>query len=301
MRAIDLFAGAGGFTTAAGMAGVRVVWAANHWREAVEVHASNHPEVEHVCQDLQQADWARVPAHDLLLASPACQGHSRARGADKPHHDVTRSTAWAVVACAEFHRPAALVVENVPEFARWTLYRVWWRALTTLGYRLAACVMDAADAGVPQNRQRLFVVGSLSRLPVIRPPALAHVPASAVVDFGAGDWSPVARSGRAASTLARVHNGRREFGRRFLVAYYGSEDGGRDLARPLGTVTTRDRWALIDGDRMRMLRVDELRAAMGFPATYRLPSSHKAAVHMLGNAVCPPVAAHAIRCAKDAA
>lgn len=69
IRAIDLFAGAGGFTTGAEMAGCQVVWAANHWREAVDVHARNHPGTVHACQDLHQTDWTTVPAHDLLLAS----------------------------------------------------------------------------------------------------------------------------------------------------------------------------------------------------------------------------------------
>ena len=64
VRAIDLFAGAGGFSTGAHMAGVEVVWAANHWPAAVDVHAANHPETEHSCQDLHQADWTKVPAHD---------------------------------------------------------------------------------------------------------------------------------------------------------------------------------------------------------------------------------------------
>lgn len=79
MNAIDLFAGAGGFSTGALMAGCRVVWAANHWRSAVEVHAINHPGALHVCQDLHQARWQDVPAHDIMLASPCCQGHSKAR------------------------------------------------------------------------------------------------------------------------------------------------------------------------------------------------------------------------------
>jgi len=80
IKAADLFAGLGGFTEGAEAAGVDVVWAANHWPQAVECHRRNHPRVEHLCQDLQQADWTTVPRHDLLLASPACQGHSKARG-----------------------------------------------------------------------------------------------------------------------------------------------------------------------------------------------------------------------------
>jgi site-specific DNA-cytosine methylase len=158
MRAIDLFAGAGGFSTGAAMAGCTVVWAANHWPAAVQVHANNHPDTLHVCQDLQQADWTSVPAHDLLLASPACQGHSRARGKERPHHDAQRSTAWAVVSAAECHRPAVVLVENVPEFAQWQLYPAWAAAMQALGYSLAPTVIDAADHGVPQHRDRLITV-----------------------------------------------------------------------------------------------------------------------------------------------
>ena len=99
MKAIDLFAGAGGFSTGATLAGCNVVWAANHWQSAVEIHAANHPGAQHVCQDLHQANWAAVPADDILLASPCCQGHSKARGkaSGNPQHDTSRSTAWAVV------------------------------------------------------------------------------------------------------------------------------------------------------------------------------------------------------------
>ncbi len=46
--AVDLFAGAGGFSEGARAAGVRVLWAANHWPAAVQVHANNHPAPAHV-------------------------------------------------------------------------------------------------------------------------------------------------------------------------------------------------------------------------------------------------------------
>lgn len=304
MRVADLFAGAGGFSTGAKMAGCEVVWAGNHWRSAVEIHAANHPEAVHVCQDLHQADWTRVPRHDLLLASPACQGHSYARGKERPHHDAQRATAWAVVSAAECLRPAAVVVENVAGFAAWALYPAWCAAMNALGYALSPMVLDAADHGVPQHRRRLIIVGTRSKHPVqLRLPKREHVPASAVIDFSAGTWTPVHRPGRAARTLARIAAGRRAFGDRFVAPYYGSGSGetGRSIGRPLGTITTRDRWAVIDGDRMRMLTADENRKAMGFPADYRLPERHKDAVQMLGNAVCPPKARDVICAIKEAA
>ncbi|WP_425401234.1 DNA cytosine methyltransferase [Algiphilus sp.] len=291
--AVDLFAGAGGFTAGATQAGVRVLWAANHWQAAVRVHADNHPETAHICQDLHQADWSRVPEHDILLASPACQGHSRARGAERPHHDATRSTAWAVVSCAEFHRPRVIVVENVAEFCRWKLYPIWRQALETLGYQVAPHVIDAADHGVPQHRERVYIVCTRTRSPMmLRMAPREHVAASSFIQFDTGNWSLIDKPGRAAATKARIQSGRHRFGDRFVMPYYSSGSGrtGRSISRPIGTITTIDRWGVVDGERTRMLTANESRDAMGFPSDYRLPERHRDAMQMLGNAVCPPVA-----------
>lgn len=286
---MDLFAGAGGFTEGATAAGLRVVWAANHWRAAVETHAANHPGAAHVCQDLHQANWCEVPRHDVLLASPSCQGHSRARGTDKPHHDAARATAWAVVSCAEVHRPAMCVIENVPEMAKWLLFPAWHQAMCALGYALAPHVLDSADYGVPQNRRRLFIIATRSKSPVqLRDRRGPHSAIGPAIDWAAPRWRYVDHT-LAAATLRRIEHGRRMFGERFLISYYGNTETARSLDRPIGTITTKDRWAVVDGDRMRMLSVDECRHAMGFRAGYRLPTSSTLAKHMLGNAVTPPV------------
>lgn len=305
MKAIDLFAGAGGFTTGAQMAGCTVVWAANHWRAAVDIHAANHPDTQHECQDLHQAHWHKVPAHDLLLASPCCQGHSVARGKanGNPQHDASRSTAWAPVSALEVHRPYAAVIENVPEFTKWALYPAWCQAMARLGYSLAPHILDAADHGVPQNRERLFIVATRSKRPLIlNLPKRAHVSIAGFINWD-HKTSPIDRPGRAVATLARIHRGREQFGDRFIMPYYGGGSGltGRSLNRPIGTITTLDRWAVVDGDRMRMLQKDEVRAAMSFPASYILPENHRLAVHMLGNAVCPEQARDVITALKEAA
>jgi len=76
---------------------------------------------------------------------------------------------------------------------------------------------------------------------------------------------------------------------------------GRSIGRPIGTITTRDRWAVIDGDRMRMLTKEEGRDAMSFPTNYILPQQHRLAMHMLGNAVPPVVAYDVLNAIKAAA
>lgn len=306
MDAIDLFSGAGGFSTGAQMAGCNVVWAANHWPEAVEWHSRNHPDAQHLCQDLHQADWSKVPAHDLMLASPCCQGHSKARGKahGNPQHDASRSTAWAVVSSAEYHRPLIVIVENVPEFLDWQLYRPWKLAMNALGYSIAPHIIDSADYGAPQHRVRMFLVMAKSKQPLhLQIPVGQHIPARSFIDFNSGKWSAIDKPGRSAATIARVKAGRERFGSRFVMPYYGSGSGltGRSLDRPIGTITTRDRWAIVDGDRMRMLDRFECRAAMSFPDTYQLPENHRLAVHLMGNAVCPEPVKRIIQAVKEAA
>lgn len=291
MKTIDLFAGLGGFSTGAKRAGATTVWAGNHWPLACEYFEANH-DLAPECQDLQQADWREVPAHDLVLASPACQGHSKARGAEKPHHDALRSTAWAVVACAEYHRTPAMIVENVVEFLDWSLYPSWKDALQRLGYSVSPHIIDAADHGVPQHRVRVFIVCTKSAKPIeLRLPKREHVAVNDVIEWDAHSWTPIDKPGRSEATLRRIAAGRARFGDRFVAPFYGSGSGetGRSVHRPIGTLTTVDRWALIDGDRMRVLQPSENLAIMSFPKETKLPKVKRNAMHLIGNAVAPTV------------
>lgn len=297
MRLVDLFAGWGGFTAGATAAGARVVWAANHSPVAVAAHAANHPETEHACQDLRQADWSRLPAFDGLLASPACQGHSTASQPRRTRkHDADRSTAWAVVDCADVRRPRFVLVENVPSFRTWVLYPVWRSALERLGYRLVELHVTASKHGVPQRRTRLFVAAVRSHaaaqaMASLDDAAIGEVPEPAFgpcVDWHEGEWRPV----RSASNPVRVRieRARGAHGARCLSQHVTGHPGV-PLHEPIRTVTGQDQWIVVDGDRYRPLTVRETARAMGFPDSYRcLDEGRRAAIRGLGNAVAPPVA-----------
>lgn len=321
LLAADIFAGLGGFSEGARQAGARVVWAGNHWYAAVATHERNHPDAIHSCHDALQQDWTLLPRFDILLASPACQGHSRARGKEQKHHDATRATAFGICGALDYHRPKYVLVENVTEFRdKWDGYPGWKEVLRCFGYEVTENVLDAADFGVPQNRERLYILGVREGDPItLRSPRLPHRSAASVVDFRAGKWTDIYKRGRSPQTLARIEQGRRDgLGERFLVPYYSSATTGRCLSRPVGTLTCRDRYGVVDGDRYRMLTPHEVREAMGFPSHYRLPmacrafptrkypegeklSARAAAVWMLGNAVCPPVARELVRQIQEVA
>lgn len=303
MKAVDLFAGAGGTTLGATWAGARVFTAVNHWPVAIQTHAAAHPETEHRCEDAAILDPTTLPAHELLLASPSCTGHTRARGTDRPHHDAARATAWCVVRVLEAQRPRLVVVENVAEMLSWELYRAWRTALSDLGYRVSEQVLDAADAGVPQERKRLFVVGTRGRRPITIPqPTREHVPARGCLDLDAGTWSRW-RKAYVPRSVARIESAQRHHGQDVLVPYYGSKSShaGRSLDRPIGTLTTRDRYVLVRGDLARVLSLREQLRLASFPDTYPLAGTRADGVVQVGNCVPPRLAEYAVRRVMEAA
>ena len=112
-------------------------------------------------------------------------------------------------------------------------------------------------------------------------------------------WTPLRKPSRAKATLERAERGFATLGKTspFLLVYYGSDGGGgwQQLNRPLRTITTVDRFALVKPDSehghvMRMLQVPELQAAMGMPAKMKFETgTRRERIKMIGNAVCPPV------------
>lgn len=310
MNVIDLFAGAGGSSEGARQAGATVRWAANHWPLAVEVHRRNHPTTHHECQDLHECDWSvvsdTVGPIDVVLASPACQGHSKASTAggtgaraSAPKHDADRSTAWAVVSCLEVVRPPVAVVENVVELRDWVLYRSWLGALAALGYTAAEHVVDAASLGVPQHRDRLFVVLSRSSSPLrLSLPTVEPVAARTVLDDRDTGWRPIDELPPAAR--ARIERASVRYGDEFL-AHYVSDDHGHSLDAPMKAVTTKHQWCLVRrrgtgrGRRLerRMFSSREYARAMTFPDAYRLTGRVSDDCRLVGNAV-PPMVMRAI-------
>jgi len=311
LKVCDLFAGAGGFSTAAQMAGLEVVFAANHWPSAVAVHKLAHPGAEHACQDLQQFDWRDLPAHDIITASPSCQGFTFARGKERAHHDKVRSTAWAVVSACESARPRAVVIENVRQMLDWVLFPAWLDAMKRLGYDLSINHLDAADFGVPQFRKRIFMVGHRDK------PARAvrntapheHVPVRPVLDldnlgFPIDDAARLAMRKRILvdATKERIANGKLKFGKdAFFIPYHSGNNTGYSLDRPIWTMTCRDEVAIVHRDHMRILTVSEITRIMGFPEDYPLCKNIHDAKAMLGNAVVPAVAKSVLLEVADAA
>lgn len=231
IRAADLFCGAGGTSTGAARAARSIgaqltLTAVNHWPVALETHAAMHPTANHICADLESVRPREVVPEgrlDLLMASPTCTYHSRARGG-RPVNDQQRMDPWHVHRwCCEL-RVARLLVENVPEFVDWgpcslvtgrpiesrrgEYFRAWCDALRAVGFRLEWRVLNCADYGDPTTRQRFFLIGRSDGKP-LRWPEPTHARRGSVDLLGMrAPW----RS--AAECIDWAHPGKSIFGRK---------------------------------------------------------------------------------------
>ena len=297
----DFFAGLGGFTLGALEAGAQPVFAANHWAEAVYWHEKNHPEIEHVCQELGEMDKRRIPDVELLVASPACQGFSpngrpgRVRPNAAVRHQADRNTAWAVISACDTKRPQRLLVENVPEMRHWGLFDAWLGCLHAMGYSTQAQVVNARDFGVAQSRRRLIVTGILDRsdrraeFRIEATKQRERCIADCLETATGEPWHEI--SSKSESMQRRMRHAQIQAGG---ICYWANVDRsrGRPLDEPFPTVTTRiiGQAYLLRGKECRRLSARELARAQGFPDSYMLPKSRTLAGKLVGNAIPVPLA-----------
>lgn len=278
--------------------------------QATNTYALNFPDAVVMNKRLEDIQPTRLRDKigdiDLLLASPECTNHTCAKGS-APRSESSRATAMQVLRYARAFEPRWVVMENVVHMRPWSRYTELINGLRKLNYHVHEQVLDASEFGVPQKRKRLFVVCDRLAPPskILAPKVAAKATVLDILD-AEGVWktTKLFRNGRAADTRARARRAIAELGseKPFLIVYYGTDGcgGWQALDRPLRTVTTVDRFALVrpssDGYQMRMLQVPELKRAMGLEEGFQLVAgTRRDKVRLLGNGVCPPVMASVVR------
>jgi DNA (cytosine-5)-methyltransferase 1 len=309
IRTLDLFAGCGGSSQGARYAGCEIVSAIDKWKLAETTFKDNFPKTRFYCEEMDSFTSKRIRAEfnniDLILASPECTNHTCAKGGVRRSEDIrsedSRKTAFHVLKFAKELMPRWIVIENVTQMRSWSRYAEFIESLRRAGsgYQVREQVLNSADFGVPQRRVRLFILCDRKRKPPeVLPTRRRWVPIGKFLEMnGKYSLTPLYSKGRAERTIERARRAIKELERDtpFLIVYYGNDSAGgwQRLDAPLRTITTLDRFALVRKEGrylMRMLQVPELQAAMGFPDNYKFEfGSRREKIHLLGNAVCPPV------------
>jgi len=145
-RVMDVFCGAGGLSEGFKQAGFEVVLAIDSSSTAIEAHAANHPDTEHLCMDIRDYEPRGRPAN-IVIGSPPCVEFSRAN--QKPDPEKGLELVEEFLRIIEAVKPLYWIMENVPPLETYLCYRHKHK----LPVRR---ILNAANYGVPQSRERLF-------------------------------------------------------------------------------------------------------------------------------------------------
>lgn len=164
-RAISLFSGAGGMDIGFKDAGFKIEVANELDRDAVKTFQLSHPNIPVIAESIDEASTmeqlADVLNPDIVFGGPPCQGFSVAGKMDP--NDTRSELIWKFFDVVESTQPATFVCENVKALAtnaRWASIRAGLLAhCDRLGYAATIVVLNASDFGVPQNRERMFLIG----------------------------------------------------------------------------------------------------------------------------------------------
>jgi DNA (cytosine-5)-methyltransferase 1 len=165
-RAIDLFAGIGGirlgFQKAFGSQ-IEFVFASEIDKYARMTYENNFDDIPH--GDITKIEPQDIPAFDFLLAGFPCQPFSHA-GLKKGFDDTRGTLFFDIAKIVEFHRPKVVFLENVKGFKnhdQGNTFAVIKRTLNELGYTVFSEILNAKNFGIPQNRERIYIIAFLNQ------------------------------------------------------------------------------------------------------------------------------------------
>lgn len=155
---IDLFAGLGGFRIALESLGAKCVYS-NEWDKPVQkVYEANFGEIPE--GDIRKVDEQSIPNHDILCAGFPCQAFSIS-GKQRGFEDSRGTLFFDVARIVKEKKPKIVFMENVKNFAthdNGKTLAVVKETMEKLGYQFNQKVLNAVDYGVPQKRERIYMV-----------------------------------------------------------------------------------------------------------------------------------------------
>ncbi|MGB3921847.1 MAG: DNA (cytosine-5-)-methyltransferase [Minisyncoccia bacterium] len=296
-KAIDLFAGIGGMRMGFEKAGFEIVYSNDIDKYACQTYRANFGEIEE--KDITQVDPFSVPEFDVLLAGFPCQPFSLI-GKRDGLKDPRGRLFGEVVKFLHTRKPQAFVLENVKNLIKHNkgeTYRHIKFALENSGggYVVTEKILDSKNFGVPQHRERTYIVG-------IRNP---HK------DFTFPEKSSMSGKEKLSDILDTSVEDKYYLSQRYyegLVAHKERHAAkgsgfGCEILDPTGVSNTivcgnmgrernliQDRPVSINKCGIRKLTERECARLQGFPDSFKIPVSTTQAYKQFGNAVSVPVA-----------
>lgn len=291
MRVIDLFAGCGGMSLGFENAGFDVVAAFDNWDAAITIYESNfsHPIYK---KDLGADDVIQQISDlhpDLIMGGPPCQDYSIA-GKRELGKRANLTIRFAEIVSTV--KPMWVIFENVYNIERFSTVTVLKHRLSDAGYGITTRILDASRCGVPQKRQRFFLIGKLGEKDGFLDEVLASNLSNkqmTVRDY-LGDTLE--------TEFYYMHP--RSYNRRAVFSVDEPAATIRGINRPIPENYKRhhaDKANICDG--VRALTTRERGYIQTFPDTFKFPGAKTDVELAIGNAVPPALAMYIANCVKQ--
>lgn len=297
MKWLSLFSGIGGFDIALTRHNQEIVGACEIDKYARQIYAKHFPETT-IYEDATKLKAENLPDFDGICAGFPCQTFSIA--GNRLGFDESRGTLFFEIArIAKQKRPRLLLLENVKGLLshdNGKTFAIILATLDELGYDAQWQVLNSKHF-VPQNRERIFIIGHLRGTP--RPKVF---PVTKIDRFNDASYSKTQGEGkriRSSHSRAIDANYAKGGGSRTMIAIpvlcvdrKNTRQNGRrfkENGEPSFAITTIDRHGVYDGQKIRSLTPLECERLQGFPDGWTEELSDTKRYKCLGNAVTVPV------------
>ena len=298
LKFIDLFAGIGGFRIALEKHGAKCVFT-SEWDEPAQItYKENFGDMPH--GDITKINEADIPKHDILCAGFPCQAFSIS-GKQKGFKDARGTLFFDIARIAKHHKPRVLFLENVQNLVKHyhgNTLKIILRILDEIGYDAYCQVLMASHYGVPQARERIYIVAFRKDLGVsyfyFPKPTYKKIYVKDVLEddaktmdcivdrkdikFWKRDETPQLKP----IQIGQINNGgqgERIYsinGHAITLSAYGGGAAGKTGAY------------FVNG-KIRRLSPRECARVQGFPESFKIPVSKSQAYKQFGNSVAVPV------------
>lgn len=288
LKMIDLFAGIGGIRQGFESIGCESVFSSEWDTPAQKTYAENFGDIPY--GDITQIDPEQIPSFDVLLAGFPCQPFSQA-GKKLGLADTRGTLFFDIAKIVNHHKPRVVFLENVKRFKSHDGGKTFETIKTIfedLGYQIHAKVLNARDFGVPQNRERIYIIGFLGEVDFSFPEPLGKktrlgdiLEKNVDSKYTLSDKLWAGHQRRKKEHAAKgygfgysMFNEESEYTSTISARYY--KDGSEILIEQ-------------EGKNPRKLTPREAARLQGFPDTYKLPVSDMQVYKQFGNSVAVPV------------
>lgn len=292
LKIIDLFAGIGGIRLGVEQAfgSVDCVFTSEIDKYAITTYKANFKD-SHIFGDIKQIDENDVPDHDILLAGFPCQPFSQA-GLKKGFTDTRGTLFFDIERILLAKQPKAFLLENVKQLKGHDKGRTFQTIIDHLnnaGYKVFYEILKARDFGIPQNRERIYIVGFLDHSINFEFPKPTNLPTRVgdILDDVVDEKYTIS------DKLWSGHKRRKELnklnGKGFGYGLFNKESA---YTNTISARYYKDGSEILieqENKNPRKLTPREAARLQGFPEDYIIPVSDAQAYKQFGNSVAVPV------------